>query len=168
VATRIDAIEQEMERRVEALGYEFVELEWAGSDARPILRLRIDRPGSTPGNGVRVEDCVSVSRSLEEWLDEAPELPERYTIEVSSPGVERPLIRRRDFERFAGSEVRVKTARPPEGVASSRFDAVLEGVDGEGEETYAVRLRLPGGDPLVLPRNVVVRAHLVYRWEEED
>jgi ribosome maturation factor RimP len=168
VATRIEAVDREIEERVEALSYEFVELEWGGSNARPILRLRVDRPGSTKGDGVTVEDCVRVSRGLEPWLDEMPELSERYTLEVSSPGVERPLNRRRDFERFAGEEVRVKAVRTPEGLDGSRFDAVLEGVEGEGEQDYAVRFRLPGGDALVLPRSAVSRAHLLFRWDEEE
>ncbi len=168
MATRIDEIDLEIDRRVEELGYEVVELEWAGSDARPILRLRVDRPGSTKGAGVTVEDCVRVSRTLEPWLDENPRLPERYTLEVSSPGVERPLHRRRDFERFVGEQVRIKAIRTPEGLDASRFDAVLEGVEGEGDETYDVRLRLPGGEVLSLPRSAVARAHLLFRWDEED
>lgn len=171
VALRKDVLEREIESRVEEAGFEFVELEWGGSDARPILRLRVDRPGSTPGDGIRVEDCVKVSRTLEPWLDESSGLPERYTLEVSSPGVERPLVRRRDFERFTGEAVRVKAVRAPEGVASARFEAVLDGVEGEvgeGDADYRIRLRLSDGTTLVLPRSAVVRVHLVYRWEEED
>lgn len=181
MATRIEAIDRGMDARVEALGYEVVELEWAGSASRPILRLRVDRPGSTRGDGVTVEECARVSRALEAWLDEVPELPERYVIEVSSPGVERPLLRRRDFERFMGSEIRVKAARAVEEVGGSRFEAWLEGVEEEGgdgadpETGYALRLRLAsgaskgasGGTEVRLPRSAVVKAHLVYRWEDE-
>jgi ribosome maturation factor RimP len=167
MGTRNEAVARRIEAEVEALGYEFVELEWAGSAARPILRLRIDVPGSVKGQGVTVQDCARVSRGLEEWLDAAPELSERYTLEVSSPGVERPLVRRRDFERFAGAEVRVKAIRAPEGLDSARFEAVLEGVEGEGEEAYRVRFRLAGGEALVLPRSAVAKAHLLYRWEED-
>lgn len=171
MATRIEAIDREIESRVEELGFEFVELEWGGSDARPILRLRVDRPGSTKGDGITVDDCVRVSRGLESWLDEASVLPERYTLEVSSPGVERPLIRRRDFERFAGHAVRVKAARAPEGMDSSRFEAVLEGVAGDGgdaDQGYELRFRVADGSSLALPRGAVVRAQLVYQWDEED
>jgi ribosome maturation factor RimP len=173
VATRIEAIDREIDTRVEALGYEVVELEWGGSDARPILRLRVDRPGSTPGDGVTVQDCAQVSRALEAWLDELPTLPERYVIEVSSPGVERPLLRRRDFERFRGSEIRVKAARAVEEAGGSRFQAWLDGVEedaaaGSGpEEAYTLLLRLAGGEVLRMPRSAVVKANLVYRWDGE-
>jgi ribosome maturation factor RimP len=90
-----DELEREIEQRVEALGYEFVELERAGSKARPILRLRVDVPGSSgePGAGVSVDDCTRISRALEEYLEDASAVPERYVLEVSSPGVERPLLR---------------------------------------------------------------------------
>src|SRR6185436_8141837 len=65
-----EALERELGARVEALGYEVVELETAGSNTRPLLRLRIDRPGSEPGNGVTVDDCTRVSRALQQYLDE--------------------------------------------------------------------------------------------------
>jgi ribosome maturation factor RimP len=92
----VDEIERELEGRVEGLGYELVELRWGGSGRRPLLKLRIDRPDSAPGRGVTVEECASVSRALEPWLDGHEELSERYVLEVSSPGVERPLVRARD------------------------------------------------------------------------
>lgn len=167
MARPIPAIEGEIETRLEAMGMELVALDWAGSDARPILRLRVDFPASEPGRGVTVEDCARVSRALEEWLDEHPELPERYTLEVSSPGVERPLHRRRDFERFAGQEVVVKLDRPPEGQRSARLEGTLEGVAGDGEG-YRVLLRLPGGLVMALPRTGVVEAHLLFRWDDEE
>ena len=105
-----DALTQEIERRIEELGFELVDLERVGSRARPILRAYIDRPDSRPGEpGVSLDDCARVSRALEPFLDEREDLSDRYVLEVSSPGVERPLVRRRDWERFAGSEVRVKS-----------------------------------------------------------
>ena len=98
----IREIEGDLESRVEALGLELVNLEWAGSGARPIMRLRVDWTDSKPGAGITVGDCARVSRELERWLDQHPAVPERYVLEVSSPGVERPLKRRRDYERFVG------------------------------------------------------------------
>lgn len=159
-----DTLEREVESRVEGLGYEFVELERAGSRARPILRVRIDVPNSAPGHGVSVEDCTCVSRALESWLDEAPELSERYVLEVSSPGIERPLVRRRDFERFAGKEIALKTSAPIGETKQKRFEGELVGVEGEGE-TERIRLRVPGGEVLEIPRAQIARAHLVFRWE---
>jgi ribosome maturation factor RimP len=166
VATAIPEIDRELEARVERLGMEVVEIEWAGSDRRPILRLRVDHPESTPARGVTVDDCVRVSRELEPWLDEHPTLSEKYTLEVSSPGVERPLVRRRDFVRFRGETVAVKGRAPLGGTRSSRLEGVLEAVHG-GEEQYVVQIRRTGGDLVEVSREDIQRANLVYRWNEE-
>lgn len=159
-----DTLEQELEARVEALGYEFVELERTGTRGRPILRIRIDRPDSAPGQGVTLEDCARVTRALEEWLDAIPEWGGRYVLEVSSPGVERPLVRSRDYERFAGREVALKGFGPLAG-RGRRLDGELLGLtEADGEER--VRLRLKDGEVVEIPRNEVARAHLIYRWEK--
>jgi ribosome maturation factor RimP len=138
-----------------------VELETLGGKARPLLRLRIDRPGSEPGKGVTIEDCTRVSRALEAFLDEQHELGERYTLEVSSPGLERPLTRPADFERFAGREIAVK-ARTPIGEHGKRVEGVLLGFhDGQ------VRVELADRKIVAIPRDDVVRAHLIFRWEDK-
>ncbi len=125
-----------------------------------------------------MHDCVRVSRALEPWLDEHPDVPERYTLEVSSPGVERPLRRRRDFRRFAGSEVVVKVDNVLPGAKSRRLEGVLEGVEGgdpAGDATvadeqgpYTVLIRLGKGTKVRVPSEEIVRAHLVYRWDDES
>jgi ribosome maturation factor RimP len=170
---RVESIEREIESRVEALGYEFVELEWAGRDDSPILRLRVDRPGSTRGQGVTLEDCARVSRGLEAWLDEDPRIPERYTIEVSSPGVERPLHRRRDFRRFMGETLRLRIARGVEGVPNTRFEAVLKGLEeGESEDQDTLILEPTGAEsahgPVRLLRSGLQKAQLVFDWSQVD
>jgi ribosome maturation factor RimP len=159
-----EELEGEIERRVDALGYELVELERAGSRSRPILRVRIDRPGSGPRAGVTVDDCARVSRALEEWLDSEAAIADRYVLEVSSPGVERPLVRASDFARFAGREVAVKTSQPlPNG--SKRVEGELVGLDTAGGQER-VRLRLADGSLIDIPRSDVARAHLVFRWHD--
>jgi ribosome maturation factor RimP len=159
-----DDLEREIEQRVEALGYELVELERAGSRGRPILRVRLDRPGSVPGEGVTIDDCARVSRALEQWLDEDEEVADRYVLEVSSPGLERPLIRARDFVRFVGREVAVKTSSAlPNG--SKRVEGELVAFDDEGG-AERVRLRLADGSLIDIPRSEVVRAHLIFRWRD--
>jgi ribosome maturation factor RimP len=159
-----EELEREIDRRVEALGYELVDVERTGSRARPILRVRIDRPGSAPGEGVTVDDCARVSRAIEEWLDTEATIAERYVLEVSSPGVERPLVRAADFTRFAGREVSVKTSSPlPNG--SKRIEGELVGLDtASGEER--VRLRLTDGSLIDIPRSDVARAQLIFRWQD--
>jgi ribosome maturation factor RimP len=158
-----EILEAELEKRVAALGYEFVELERAGSKARPILRVRIDVPDSGPGRGVSIEDCTRVSRALEPYLDETPEVSERYVLEVSSPGLERPLVRRRDFERFAGREIVVKGRAGLAGRKEKRLEGELGGVSGEGEQER-ITLRLADGSSVEIPRAEIARAHLVFRW----
>lgn len=155
-------LERELTHRVEELGYELVELERAGSAHRPILRLRVDRVDATPETPVTVEDCSRVSRGLEAFLDEWPGLSPRYVLEVSSPGVDRPLVRPNDFRRFAGQEVTLSGKHPLAG-RSRRLEGILLGIDGEGD-TLEVRLRLPGGEELSVPRAEITRANLVFRW----
>lgn len=159
-----DSLEQELAARVEALGYEFVELERTGSKTRPILRVRIDLPESRPGQGVSLEDCARVTRELEAFLDQQPDLGGRYVLEVSSPGIERPLVRSRDFERFRGREVALKGKAPLAGRAR-RLEGELLGLVEEGGEER-VRLRLKNGEVVEVPRGEIARAHLIYRWEQ--
>lgn len=157
-------LEHHIEERVTDLGYELVEIERAGSRTRPILRVRVDRPDSEPGTGVSVDDCARVSRALEEYLDDAPDVAERYVLEVSSPGVERPLVRTADFTRFAGREVAVKLSAPLASGAR-RIEGELVGLEAiDGQEH--VRLRLPDGSTIDIPRADVTRANLVFRWGE--
>jgi ribosome maturation factor RimP len=153
----------DIERRVDELGFELVELEVAGHHARPILRVYIDRPDSVPGQpSVTLDDCTAVSRGLEPMLDAREDLSDRYVLEVSSPGVERPLVRPRDWARFAGQPVSVRGKGTLAGKAR-RLDGELLGVKGgEGEET--VGLRLAGGEEVEFPLSEVDKAHLVFRW----
>lgn len=156
------SLEQALEERTEAMGFELVELERAGSKARPVLRVRVDRPDSKPGEGISLEDCARVSRALEEYLDALPALAQNYVLEVSSPGVERPLVRRGDYERFRGHEVAVRGYAPLAG-RGRRLQGELLGLD-EGPDGEGVRLRLEDGEEVVVPREGIARAHLVFRW----
>lgn len=165
MAKPVPGIEGQLESRIEDLGYELVDSSWAGSTKRPILRLRIDRQDSVPGRGgVSVDDCATVSRALEAWLDEHEELPERYTLEVSSPGVDRPLVRDRDFVRFAGETVAVKGHDTLAGRAR-RLEGELLGLAEGDEGTGAVKLRLPSGDEVSIPRKDIAGANLVFTWK---
>lgn len=167
VAKPIAEIDRELEARVAALAMELVDVEWAGSGRRPVIRIRVDFPDSVPGQGVTVDDCARVSRELEPWLDAHPELPERYVLEVSSPGVERPLKRRRDFDRFAGHEARLRGEAGLPGVGGSRIEGILRGTE-EAESGFRVLIEPDGGPVVSVPWDDGIRANLVFRWEEED
>ncbi|MEE2899699.1 MAG: ribosome maturation factor RimP [Gemmatimonadota bacterium] len=157
-------VEQGLEDRVEELGYELVDVGWGGRGQRPVLRVRIDRPDSTPKDGVNVGDCAVVSRALEAWLDEHEGLSKRYVLEVSSPGVERPLTKLRDFDRFRGEQVVIK-ARVVLACGSHRIEGELLGVEDSGGESEVIRLRLADGDEMVVPRSDIRDAHLVFTWK---
>lgn len=159
-------LEREIEAGLEELGFELVELESAGSASRPVLRLRIDRVAETAEEaGVSIDDCARVSRVLEARLESRPRAPSTYVLEVSSPGVERPLVRRRDFERFAGRDVALVGKRALAG-QSKKVQGELVGIRGEGRDEV-VALRLPDGQEVEIPRAEVTRANLVFRWGSE-
>jgi len=98
--------------RLEALGFDLADLRIGGTPNRPLVQVRIDCP---PGN-VTVEDCSRVSRALEQWLDAdgvdgvGGPLGNRYVLEVSSPGIERPVRWHRHWVQFVGRDVNVKLA----------------------------------------------------------
>jgi ribosome maturation factor RimP len=162
MARPVPEVARELDSRVADLGFELVEVVWAGSDRRPILRIRVDRPEGH-GEGVTVDDCAAVSRGLEPWLDDLEVVPERYTLEVSSPGVNRPLVRPRDYERFAGETVAVKGDDLLAGRAR-RLEGELLGLETDEAEVERVRLRLPGGDEVEIALDDIVGAHIVFRW----
>ena len=159
-------IRHEAEDRLLNLGIDLVSMDWAGSRNRPVIQVRIERSptGDAPlgESPVTVDDCVRVSRELEGWLDEHDEIPERYVLEVSSPGVERPLTRTQDWERFAGEPV-VIVGHGVLAERSSRLEAELLGLDSEPEPT--VRLRLGDGAEVGVPLTEIRGAHLLFKWK---
>ena len=119
-----------LEPAIEALGYELVELEFPPH----LLRIYIDRDG-----GVTVDDCEIVSRQVSAVLDVEDPIPGTYTLEVSSPGLDRPLRKEADFVRFAGERAKVELTLPRDG--RRRFTGTLKGceagqvlIEVDGEE----------------------------------
>ncbi len=92
------------------MGFEVVLVEIRGGGNRPIVRTYIDRSG-----GVTLADCERFSKRLSVLLDVEDWIPYSYTLEVSSPGLDRPLVKEEDFQRFAGKNARMRTRRPLEG-----------------------------------------------------
>ena len=104
-----DALLAPISAHLESLGFELVDLRRAGTLQRPILQVRVDRPDSRPGQGITADDCAGISRSLERLLEASGAVGSRYVLEVSSPGVERPLRSAAHWRRFVGSEARVRS-----------------------------------------------------------
>jgi ribosome maturation factor RimP len=126
---------------VSDLGYELWELEYAPRSGGALLRLYIDSP-----DGISLEDCERVSRAVSERLDSDDPIPGHYTLEVSSPGLDRVLRTPAHFERFAGERVRVEMTRPIDG--RKRFSGQLLAAT-EREITLDVdggRVNLPIGE----------------------
>src|SRR5687767_10310718 len=105
-------------------GLELVHVEVAGPDNKPIVRVFIDKP-----QGVTHDDCSEVSTHLGTILDVEDFIHASYTLEVSSPGLERGLYKRADYERFAGSQVKLRAKTPVNG--QRNFRGRLVGIDGE-------------------------------------
>lgn len=123
-----------LERDVAEMGYELIELEFHPQHGGGLLRLYIDRPGTTESDGVTVDDCAAVSRRVGEILDAADTIRAEYTLEVSSPGSDRPLRTRAHFERFLGSRVHVETSLPRAGRRRWTGRLATVGADGIGLE----------------------------------
>jgi len=154
---RVDDLTVEVRARLTELGYELADLQLKGAGSRSRLQVRIDRPDATRDDGITVDECAAVSRALETWLDASGTLGERYVLEVSSPGIERPLRWREHWERFVGQPVRVRL------VEGGRFQAVIEGMEPGGE---AVVLRLTdSGEQRTVPLAGIRDAALVVDWD---
>jgi len=132
--TQVEDIERLIEPSLEAMGFALVQVRIFGGKPP---RLQVMAEGAD-GGAIDVDDCAALSRTISALLDVADPLPGPYVLEVSSPGVDRPLVRLDDFERFAGCEARVETVRPIG--ERKRFRGTLLGVTGG-----KVRISLEGG-----------------------
>jgi len=112
-----------LEPAVTALGFELVGVEFVHGK-RGLLRVYIDSE-----DGVTVDDCQAVSHQVSGVLDVEDPIPGQYSLEISSPGLDRPLFHARDFERFAGHEVRLRLSVPVNG--RRKFKGTLLGFRGE-------------------------------------
>jgi ribosome maturation factor RimP len=133
-------------------GYELVDVEFKNELGQWILRVFIDKAG-----GVGLEDCATVSRELSAVLDVADAIPQHYSLEVSSPGLNRPLKKEADFARFVGKKAKIRTRRPI-GESRRNFSGTLVGVD-------AGKVKIDVGDQVCeVPVEDVEKANLVYEF----
>jgi len=137
---------------LDQLGLEMVEITFRVEGGRWILRVTIDSP-----EGVQVQHCTAVSRELSVHLDVEDLIPVKYYLEVSSPGLDRPLKDERDFERFAGRLVKIKTNRSVAG--RRKISGTIEGIDGG-----VVRILLDDDTKLEVPVEDISSARLDYKF----
>ncbi len=135
---------------IEHMGYELVRVQVSGKE-RPTVQVMADRADGAP---FTVEDCEAISHAIGAVLDVADPIKAEWVLEVSSPGIDRPLTRTKDWERFAGHLATVELDIPMEG--RKRFRGRVIGADAE-----TARLRLDEGGEVALPRANIRRAKLV-------
>jgi ribosome maturation factor RimP len=154
------ALESLVASEIRPLRLELFELKLGGSKGRPVLDVRVERED---GEKVTVDDCAAASRAIEAKLDAEDFGGRRYVLEVSSPGIERPLRNAKDWRRFVGSTV-VVTSNVPGDPAGRRTDEVeIAGVeDDAGQEVVIVRNER--GDERRFPLAAVEKARLAFHW----
>src|SRR5208283_5412785 len=121
MALDLDRVREIAERVAASSGLEVVEVEFRGSGKARVLRVFLDKPGAASGDplaGVTHGDCANFSRDFGTILDVEDAIPTSYTLEVSSPGLDRKLTKAADFERFVGSRVKLTTRSP---VGNNRY-----------------------------------------------
>ena len=148
-------------KELEPLGLELFELHARGSKQRPVLDVRIER---VDGSMITVDDCAKASRAIEAKLDQGGIVAERYVLEVSSPGIERPLRNARDFQRFIGRDA-VVTADPTETSAElSSREVKITGVEGDAGAEIVVLEEAPGQTRRI-PLAAIRKARLAFNWK---
>ena len=140
---------------VEGQGYELVEVELKGAGNHSVLRIFIDRP-----EGVSLKDCELISHQVGTVLDVEDLIPFSYTLEVSSPGLDRKLYKESDYSRFEGKLAKIQTRIP------LKHQKVFRG-RLRGFQDGKIVLELAQGDRLEIPLDVVKESRLEFDWEEE-
>lgn len=148
----MDKVTAIAERVGESEGIEIVEVEVKGTGRHRLLRILIDKPA-----GVTHADCETISRQVGTILDVEDPIPGQYTLEVSSPGVERKLSRERDFTRFLGSPAKVKLRQPVAGKTS--WQGVISACEGG-----KVTITSAEGPVVEFSLDQLDRANLVFEW----
>jgi ribosome maturation factor RimP len=150
-------LETVVESELDSLGFDLVDLRRQGSRMRPVFEVRIDR---RDGAKVTVDDCARVSRALEQRLDAngGALVGDRYELQVSSPGMDRPLKTERDWRRFVGRMASVKSA----GVGGRR-ELEIVAVDGSGDDVTVI-LKEQANEYRV-PLSAIDEARLTFHWD---
>ncbi|MFN7952750.1 MAG: ribosome maturation factor RimP [bacterium] len=148
-----------VEPTVRAVGCEVLDVEMLGSESRPTIRITLDHE-----QGVSIEHCAEVSRRVSPLLDVEDLISGSYQLEVSSPGLDRPLKRLMDFDRFQDKRAKIETRNPVvPGRNQRRFVGKLR-----GSRDQNIELEEEGGQLISIPFTAIERAHLIYEFGEED
>lgn len=145
-----------MEPSLEALGYGIVYVHLSKAK-RPVLQIIIER---LDNEGVTLDDCTTVSRTASVLLDVEDPIQEAYVLEVSSPGLDRPLVKQKDYKRFQGEDIKLQTLVALEG--RKRFRGILASVEEEG-----IRMKLEDAEVYILWDNIQ-QCRLVPYFEKQE
>jgi ribosome maturation factor RimP len=148
-------------QQLEPLGLELFELQQRGTKSRPVLDVRIER---LDGSKVTVDDCARASRAIEEKLDQGGTVSERYVLEVSSPGIERPLRNAKDWAKFSGRDAVVSADATDSSEALSSKEVKIAGVEGESGNEIVV-VEDASGQARRIPLAAITRARLAFNWK---
>jgi len=124
--TDIAAVARQIEPEVKSLGYDLVRVAMIGGTSDPTLQVMAERPDTRQLN---LSDCETISRRLSDWIDANDPIEGSFRLEVSSPGIDRPLTRLSDYANWAGHQARITLAEPHGG--RKQYSGTLKGVDGE-------------------------------------
>ena len=151
VAARISAVAGPV---LQQLGYRLVRIRISG-EAGCTVQIMAERPDGS----MQIEDCEAVSRALSPVLDIADPIDRAYRLEISSPGIDRPLVRRSDFERYAGHLVKIEMAVASDG--RKRFRGTLAGVEGDAAKLHRDDARVGEDADILLAMEDIAEAKLV-------
>src|SRR4051812_32506151 len=147
----IAAIAKQIEPEVKNLGYDLVRVAMIGGTSDPTLQVMAERPDTRQLN---LSDCETISRRLSEWLDANDPIDGSFPLEVSSPGIDRPLARLKDYSDWAGHEARIGLTTERDG--RKQYSGTLEGVEGD-----QVKLTDKSGRAHTLPFSDIASAKLL-------
>ena len=149
--TDVAGLAKQIEPEVKSLGYELVRVAMIGGSSDPTLQVMAERPDTRQ---LDLTDCETISRRLSEWLDANDPIEGAYRLEVSSPGIDRPLTRLKDYADWAGHEARI-SLKEPRG-DRKQYSGTLQGLDGE-----TVTLSGKDGQDYKLPFSDIASAKLL-------
>jgi ribosome maturation factor RimP len=149
--TDIAAVAKRIEPEVKSLGYELVRVAMIGGTSDPTLQVMAERPDTRQ---LDLSDCEVISRRLSDWLDANDPIEGSFRLEVSSPGIDRPLTRLQDYADWAGHEARITLHEQRDG--RKQFSGTLEGADGD-----QIKLTDKSGKPHALSFSDIASAKLL-------
>jgi ribosome maturation factor RimP len=152
VSSKLEQLQAMLAPVIEALGYECWGIEYISQGRHSLLRVYIDH-----SNGILVEDCEKVSRQVSGILDVEDPIPGEYTLEVSSPGMDRPLFTLEQFSAFVGEQVKIRLRSPYEG--RRNFQGLLRGVE---DQDVVVQV---DNHEYLLPIEMIDKANVIPRFE---